>query len=91
MVETNFKNESAFTLIKLQVIFANIALLAHWDKNGVPANGNEVFSDGSACRVKAADRRYVDGGWNPAAIELFFYHNNLDGGFGSQGQPVADN
>jgi len=59
-------------------------LPAHKSKNGLPAGGNEVFIDGSARWVKAADMRYVDGGWNPGPLELFFYQDNLNAVFGAQ-------
>jgi prepilin-type N-terminal cleavage/methylation domain-containing protein len=59
-------------------------LPAHKNKNGLPAGGNEVFIDGSARWVQAAEMRYIDGGWNPGAIEIFFYQDNLSAVFGAQ-------
>ena len=59
-------------------------LPAHKNKNGLPAGGNEVFIDGSARWVRAADMRFIDSGWNPAGIEIFFYQDNLSAVFGAQ-------
>jgi len=59
-------------------------LPAHRAKNGLPAGGNEVFIDGSARWVKAADMRYIDDGWSPGTYEIFFYQDNLKAVFGGQ-------
>ena len=52
-------------------------------KNGLPAGGNEVFIDGSARWIKAADMRYVHS-WNPGPRKLFFYQENFSDVFKTQ-------
>ena len=53
-------------------------LPAHRAKNGLPAGGNEVFVDGSARWVEAVEMRYLDGGWSPGTVQLYFYQDNLE-------------
>ncbi len=56
-------------------------LPAHRNKNGLPSGGNEVFIDGSARWVKAADMVYVTYGWD-ATKQFYFYQENLTAVFG---------
>ena len=50
---------------------------SHQAKNSqLPAGGNEVFVDGAAHWVKAADMFYLNS-WNPAVIEYYFSQDNL--------------
>ncbi|HTL73682.1 MAG TPA: prepilin-type N-terminal cleavage/methylation domain-containing protein [bacterium] len=58
-------------------------LPAHKAKGGLPLGGNEVFIDGSARWVKAAEMRYITYGWD-AAKQFYFYQDNLDEVFGTQ-------
>jgi prepilin-type N-terminal cleavage/methylation domain-containing protein len=57
-------------------------LPAHKGKSGLPAGGNEVFIDGSARWVRAADMRYITYGWD-ATKQFYFYQDNLTEVFGA--------
>jgi hypothetical protein len=58
-------------------------LPAHKAKGNLPLGGNEVFIDGSARWIKAADMRYITYGWD-ATKQFYFYQDNLDEVFGTQ-------
>jgi type II secretory pathway pseudopilin PulG len=52
------------------------SLPAHRAASGLPEGGNEVFIDGSARWVKAAEMRFIHS-WNPSSRELYFWQENL--------------
>jgi prepilin-type N-terminal cleavage/methylation domain-containing protein len=61
--------------------FSNLP--AHRTRSGLPAGANELFMDGSARWVKAAEMRFVHS-WNPAGRELYISQDKLEDVFGTQ-------
>jgi len=61
--------------------FSNLP--AHKAKNNLPAGGNEVFIDGSARWVKAAEMRFVHS-YNTGSRLFFMYQDKLETVFGTQ-------
>ena len=54
--------------------FSNLP--AHKDKGGLPAGGNEVFSDGSAQWIRAKQMYFIHS-WNTTTREIYFWQEDL--------------